>query len=62
MPLACYTPRFHARRGFPLDNSLLTGDISMSMGGRAIWALLWVIGIPLPVLLILYLITGGGCG
>lgn len=33
----------------------------MSMGNRAIWAGLWVLGIPLPILLILYLLTGGGC-
>ena len=33
----------------------------MSMGNRAIWAGLWVIGIPLPILVILYLLTGGGC-
>jgi hypothetical protein len=33
----------------------------MSMGNRAVWAMLWVIGIPLPILLILYMITGGGC-
>jgi hypothetical protein len=33
----------------------------MSMGNRAVWAMLWVIGIPLPILLVLYLITGGGC-
>lgn len=31
------------------------------MGGRAFWALLWVIGIPLPVVLVLYMIFGGGC-
>jgi hypothetical protein len=23
---------------------------------------LWVIGIPLPVLVVLYFLTGGGCG
>lgn len=34
----------------------------MSMGNRAVWAMLWVLGIPLPILLVLYLITGGGCG
>lgn len=31
------------------------------MGNRAFWALLWVIGVPLPVLFVLYLLTGGGC-
>ena len=30
----------------------------MSMGNRAIWAALWVIGIPLPIILILWLVTG----
>jgi hypothetical protein len=33
----------------------------MSMGNRAVWAMLWVIGIPLPILIILYMLTGGGC-
>jgi hypothetical protein len=33
----------------------------MAMGNRAIFALLWVLGIPLPVLVIIYLLTGGGC-
>lgn len=37
------------------------GEQIMSMGNRAIWAGLWVIGIPLPILVILYLVTGGGC-
>ena len=31
------------------------------MGNRAMWALLWVIGVPLPILIILYYLTGGGC-
>lgn len=34
----------------------------MGMGNRAVWAGLWVLGIPLPILLVLYLVTGGGCG
>lgn len=34
----------------------------MGMANRSVWALLWVIGIPLPILMVLYLITGGGCG
>ncbi len=33
----------------------------MSMSNRAVWAFLWVIGVPLPVLILLYLLTGGGC-
>jgi len=33
----------------------------MGMGNRGIWALLWVLGIPLPVLVIAYLLLGGGC-
>ena len=32
----------------------------MSMGNRAISAILWVIGVPLPVLIVLYFLTGGG--
>jgi hypothetical protein len=30
------------------------------MGNRLFWAMLWVIGIPLPILFILYMIFGGG--
>lgn len=33
----------------------------MSMGNRAFWAFLWVIGIPLPLLVVLYFLTGGAC-
>ena len=33
----------------------------MGMGNRGIWALLWVLGVPLPVLVIAYLLLGGGC-
>jgi uncharacterized protein YjbJ (UPF0337 family) len=29
--------------------------------GKAGWALLWLLGIPLPILLVLYMLTGGGC-
>jgi hypothetical protein len=29
------------------------------MGGRMIWALLFVIGVPLPILFILYMLFGG---
>lgn len=32
----------------------------MSMGNRAFWAMLWVFGIPLPVLLVLYWLFGSG--
>jgi hypothetical protein len=32
------------------------------MGNRLFWAFLWVIGIPLPLLVILYMIFGGGWG
>lgn len=34
----------------------------MAMGNRAIFALLWVLGIPLPILVIAWLFFGGGCG
>jgi hypothetical protein len=30
------------------------------MGSRFLWAMLWVIGIPLPIVLILYFIFGRG--
>ncbi len=33
----------------------------MGMGNRSIFALLWVIGIPLPILVIAWLFFGGGC-
>ena len=29
------------------------------MGSRFFWAMLWVIGIPLPILFILYMLFGG---
>lgn len=31
----------------------------VSESGKIGWAILWLIGIPLPVLLIIYLLTGG---
>jgi hypothetical protein len=31
------------------------------MTGRLFWAGLWVIGVPLPILLILYFLPGGAC-
>ena len=31
------------------------------MTSRLVWAALFVMGVPLPILLILYLITGGSC-
>lgn len=34
----------------------------MGMANRGFFALLWVIGIPLPIVLILYFFFGGGCG
>jgi len=29
--------------------------------GKVGWAVLWLLGVPLPVLLVLYFLTGGGC-
>lgn len=29
--------------------------------GKIGWAVLWLLGVPLPVLLVLYFLTGGGC-
>jgi hypothetical protein len=34
-------------------------DAPESESGKAGWALLWLLGIPLPVLLIAYLVTRG---
>jgi membrane protein insertase Oxa1/YidC/SpoIIIJ len=31
------------------------------MGNKMFFAFLWVIGIPLPVVIVLYMIFGGGC-
>jgi hypothetical protein len=33
-------------------------DFKHSMDGRIGWILLWLIGVPLPILLILYLLRG----
>lgn len=44
-----------------LKLSLNAKERAMAMGNRAMWAILWVIGIPLPVLIVLYYLTGGGC-
>jgi hypothetical protein len=30
------------------------------MGNRLFWAMLWVIGIPLPILFVLYMLFGRG--
>jgi hypothetical protein len=30
------------------------------MSSRLFWAFLWVIGIPLPIVVILYMLFGGG--
>jgi hypothetical protein len=32
---------------------------AVTMGNRFFWAMLWVIGIPLPILFILYMLFGG---
>lgn len=29
--------------------------------GKIGWAILWLLGIPLPILIVLYFLTGGGC-
>jgi len=29
--------------------------------GKVGWAVLWLLGVPLPILLVLYFLTGGGC-
>ncbi|AMV33457.1 hypothetical protein VN12_15125 [Pirellula sp. SH-Sr6A] len=33
----------------------------MGMGKKSIFAALWVLGIPLPLLVIVYFLTSGGC-
>jgi hypothetical protein len=33
----------------------------MSTGKKSIFALLWVIGVPFPILAIIYFLTSGGC-
>jgi hypothetical protein len=40
-------------------SSALEGSIVM--GNKMFWAFLWVIGIPLPVVVVLYMLFGGGC-
>ena len=47
------------RKKFPAIE--IDEECIMAMGNRAIWAILWVIGIPLPILVVLYFLTGGGC-
>ncbi len=29
--------------------------------GKIGWAILWLLGVPLPVLIVIYFLTGGGC-
>ncbi|MGH7193721.1 MAG: hypothetical protein ACREJM_09340 [Candidatus Saccharimonadales bacterium] len=29
--------------------------------GKIGWAVLWLLGVPLPVLIVIYFLTGGGC-
>jgi hypothetical protein len=37
------------------------GENESERHGKIGWAVLWLLGVPLPVLLVLYLLTGGGC-
>jgi hypothetical protein len=41
------------------DKALVKKDGKPSEQGKAGWALLWLLGIPLPVLLVAYLISRG---
>jgi hypothetical protein len=34
----------------------------MGMGKKSIFAALWVLGVPLPLLIVVYFLTSGGCG
>jgi hypothetical protein len=43
-------------RARPRDTNL---SGAVTMGSRLFWAMLWVIGIPLPILFILYMLFGG---
>lgn len=40
----------------------LTSTFAAYRSGKIGWALLWLLGVPLPVLIVLYFLTGGGCG
>jgi hypothetical protein len=55
--LASLPPRQNNSRRMPPSQSEIKGNTNM--GNRLFWAMLWVIGIPLPILLILYMIFGG---
>jgi hypothetical protein len=39
----------------------LVTTIDAHRSGKIGWALLWLLGVPLPVLVVLYFLTGGGC-
>lgn len=39
----------------------LTSTIRADRSGKIGWALLWLLGVPLPILVVLYFLTGGGC-
>jgi hypothetical protein len=41
------------------DSQAAPAAVPESESGKAGWALLWLLGIPLPVLLIAYLVTRG---
>jgi len=55
-----------AARGATLNGertmTKLTSTFEAHRSGKVGWALLWLLGVPLPVLIVLYFLTGGGCG
>lgn len=58
--------RKHELNGVAADNSVAVdnsaaADRSSERHGKVGWAILWLLGVPLPILLVLYFLTGGGC-
>ena len=48
-----------------MDREYELNDVAADNGserhGKVGWAILWLLGVPLPILLVLYFLTGGGC-
>lgn len=52
--------REYELNGVAEDDSLVA-DNGSERNGKVGWAILWLLGVPLPILLVLYFLTGGGC-
>jgi hypothetical protein len=52
--------REHELNGVVEDNRV-AADNGSERHGKVGWAILWLLGVPLPILLVLYFLTGGGC-